>query len=250
MVGPEMKGTWNTVSDSLFQDSSFFFLFVVRDNTLLSSLFADFGSLSVPLFTSLSPCSSLVPVGCVWWRWGWMTGWGKMGPERFLLLLLVRCAWWHSSFFSLQILVLFCFTSLVERCFSSFFFSILLIRGLTWIRFFYLPDLAHNCVLSPLVPVVVIKAKGTRNFVLSYFVPVVGIKAKGTMELGEFRNNCCACCAWWHNGLRVVTLLSVRGDTIICACLALWRQTSTSSRGLSPRPGSGRAGGVGKGSAW
>ena len=136
-----------------------------------------FGSLC---FTSLSPSSSLVPVDCVWWRWGWMTGWGKMGPERFLLLLLVRCAWWHSSFFSLQILVLFCFTSLVERCFSSFFFSILLIRGLTWIRFFYLPDLARNCVLSFLVPVVVIKAKGTRNFVLSYFVPVVGIKVKGT----------------------------------------------------------------------
>ena len=65
---------------------------------------------------------------------------------------------------------------------------------------------------------VVIKAKGTRNFVLSYFVPVVGVGVKGTIELGEFRHNCCACCAWYHNGLRVVTLLSVRGDTIICAC--------------------------------
>ena len=48
-------------------------------------------------------------------------------------------------------------------------------------RFFYLPGLARNCVLSFFVPVVGIKAKGTRNFVLSYFVPVVGIKVKGTM---------------------------------------------------------------------
>ena len=55
-------------------------------------------------------------------------------------------------------------------------------------RFFYLPGLARNCVLSFFVPVVGIKAKGTRNCVLSFFVPVVGIKAKGTMmELGELK---------------------------------------------------------------
>ena len=63
-------------------------------------------------------------------------------------------------------------------------------------RFFYLPGLARNCVLSFFVPVVGIKAKGTRNCVLSFFVPVVGIKAKTMMELGELkrgpknRHNC------------------------------------------------------------
>ena len=55
-------------------------------------------------------------------------------------------------------------------------------------RFFYLPGLARNCVLSFFVPVVGIKAKGTRNCVLSFFVPVVGIKVKGPMmELGELK---------------------------------------------------------------
>ena len=47
--------------------------------------------------------------------------------------------------------------------------------------FFYLPGLARNCVLSILVPVGGINAKGIKDFVLSYFVPVVGIKVKGTM---------------------------------------------------------------------
>ena len=40
------------------------------------------------------------------------------------------------------------------------------------------------------------KGKETRNFVLSHLVPIVGTGMKGTMEPGEFRNNCCACCAW------------------------------------------------------
>ena len=72
-------------------------------------------------------------------------------------------------------------------------------------RFFYLPGLARNCVLSFFVPVVVIKVKGTRDFVLSYFVPVVGMKVKGTMELGEFRLLC------------VVTQWVARGDAVVRA---------------------------------
>ena len=70
----------------------------------------------------------------------------------------------------------------------------LIIRGgtiradLCVFRFFYLPGLARNCVLSFFVTVVGIKAKGTRNYVLSFFVPAVDIKAKGTMmELGELK---------------------------------------------------------------
>ena len=43
------------------------------------------------------------------------------------------------------------------------------------------PRLARNYVLSILVPVVGINAKGIRNLVLSYFVPIVGIEVKGTM---------------------------------------------------------------------
>ena len=59
-------------------------------------------------------------------------------------------------------------------------------------------------LLSPrsgsLVPVVVIKAKGTRNFVLPHFVPVVGTKEQWS----------------WGNSV-IIVVLAVRGDTMGCA---------------------------------
>ena len=40
------------------------------------------------------------------------------------------------------------------------------------------------------------KGKRNKKFCSLSLVPMVGTEMKGAMEPGEFRNICCACCAW------------------------------------------------------